>query len=136
VTRAAAILEPMTLDEVAKRLHRSRRWLQDFLRTLDNGSGRYWKQAGVKKLFSEEHFAALFKALPNEATSCPSSSSRPAKARHRSIAFEEPTSGDTWTDLQNALKRPRRGKPGTAGNEKSNVVSLPRRAPQPSQGPR
>jgi len=100
----------MIIDEVAARMRKSRRWLQSFLRTLDNSSGRFWKHAGARKLFSEAQFAALYAALPNEATSCPSSSSGRDRVPRRSIAFGERTSGDTWTELQGALTAPRRSK--------------------------
>ena len=55
----------LTLPEVAGRLHKSPRWMQDFLR--NNPFGR---MAGRTRLFTEADVAAIIEALP-----CPSSSS-------------------------------------------------------------
>ena len=63
----------LTLDEVAARLHVSRRWLQGFLKGRPFG-----RMAGRKRLFTEDDFVSIINALP-----CPSSSSprEPGKAK-------------------------------------------------------
>lgn len=115
-----------SMDQVAERLHKSRRWLQDYLKEHP-----HYRLAGRTKLFTEEHIAALYEALP-----CPSSSSRPVKASPRSIAFGEPTSVATWTELQKLLTAPSRQKSYSNGESRSNAGSLRKRASQPSQMPR
>src|SRR6266851_8698686 len=77
-----------TLDDVAERLHKSRRWLQDFVRGRPIG-----RLAGRTRLFTEADVLTLIEALP-----CPSSSSSRAKARARISRSEGRTSDGTLTE--------------------------------------
>jgi Helix-turn-helix domain len=48
-----------TLPEVSERLHKSTRWMQDFLRERPFG-----RKAGRTWLFTEDDIAAIIEALP------------------------------------------------------------------------
>src|SRR6516225_6167665 len=74
-----------TVDDVAQRLHKSRRWLQTFLR--DRPIGRL---AGRTRLFTECDVLRLIEELP-----CPSSSGRRARVKRRTTTSGAPTSGST-----------------------------------------
>src|ERR1043166_5988507 len=56
--------ELFTLDETAKKLRVSRRWLQGFLRNRP-----YGRMAGRRRVFTESDITAIIESLP-----CPSSS--------------------------------------------------------------
>ena len=86
----------LTLPEVAGRLHKSPRWMQDFLR--NNPFGR---MAGRTRLFTEADVAALIEALP-----CPSSSLS-ATAPHSGISAA-PSEASLWTRAQKLLTESRR----------------------------
>jgi hypothetical protein len=103
------------MDQVAERLHKSRRWLQDFLRGRDIG-----RLAGRTKLFTDADILRLIEALP-----CPSSSSRRASRRTGRSAAR--ISGGTLTEaLALASERsPPKCSKGSSG--KSNVVPMPSR---------
>jgi hypothetical protein len=88
------------MEEVAARLGKSRRWLQDFLR--DHPYGR---MAGRKRLFTESDITALIEELP-----CPSSSVRPAPANRRIGPSGGHTSGSALTKLRERLTEGSRGK--------------------------
>src|SRR6516162_2586361 len=77
-----------TVDELAGRLHKSRRWLQAFLRGRNIGL-----LAGRTRLFTESDVFRLIQELP----ACPSSSSRPGKAKARIGRSAARTSGSMWT---------------------------------------
>jgi hypothetical protein len=67
-----------TIEEVAGRLRKSRRWLQDFLRSTPrdhNGIG-FYHLAGRTKLFTEGDIARIVECLP-----CPSNSFEGQEAR-------------------------------------------------------
>jgi excisionase family DNA binding protein len=105
-----------TMDEAAKKLRVSRRWLQDFIQDHP-----YYRMAGRKKLFSEEDITRLQGALP-----CPGSSSRPEKARRRIGTSAGSTSDSLWTRARELLTNGRRGASSSYGESRPNVVSLPR----------
>src|SRR5256885_193927 len=69
MSRAAP--EIYTINDVAERLHVSRRWFQDFLRGKP-----YGRMLGRKRVFTEADIAALIEEL-----ACPSGSSLPARAK-------------------------------------------------------
>lgn len=54
---------PITMEQCAKRLHISRRTLQDLIRDYP-----FYRVAGRRKLFAEEDFKRLVNALPSPAT--------------------------------------------------------------------
>ena len=108
-----------TMDDVAERLHKSRRWLQDFIQEYP-----FYRLAGRTKLFTEGDIARLIEALP-----CPGSSSRPAKAKRRTGTSAESTSESLWTAARELLRNERPGRSSARGGAKPNVVSFPSPAP-------
>ncbi len=78
----------MTIPEVAERLHKSTRWMQDFLR--QNPFGR---MAGRTRLFTEADIAAIIEALP-----CPSSSSSATAPQTGTCVA--PSEASLWTKAQ------------------------------------
>jgi hypothetical protein len=114
-----------TVDDVAQRLHKSRRWLQTFLR--DRPIGRL---AGRTRLFTEYDVLRLIEELP-----CPSSSAHRARVKRRTITSGAHISAST---LKRALalagEKSRKG--FSARNETtSNVVQWQDRASRPSLKP-
>ncbi len=96
-----------SLDDVAQRLHKSRRWLQNFLRGRPIG-----RLAGRTRLFTDSDVVLLIQELP-----CPSSSGRRARVKRRAITSGAPTSAST-------LKRgtwhwPARNRHGTASSARN-----------------
>lgn len=98
-----------TMDEAAAELRMSRRWLQSFIQ-----QNPFYRIAGNKKLFDQEHIDQLWKALP-----CPSDSKRPAKAARRSIVSVGHSSESELIELRNLLKNERRRPSSNAGETKS-----------------
>jgi hypothetical protein len=86
----------LTLPEVAGRLHKSPRWMQDFLR--NNPFGR---MAGRTRLFTEADVTALIEALP-----CPSNSS--SVTGHPAGISAAPSEASLWTRAQRLLTESRR----------------------------
>jgi Helix-turn-helix domain len=83
----------LTVEDVAERLHVSRRWVLDYVRGRPIG-----RMAGRKRLFTEIDLTSIIAGLP-----CPSSSSRRAKARARIGRCEARTSGSELTKLRERL---------------------------------
>src|SRR5262245_66361965 len=101
-----------TMDEVAGKLRKSRRWFQDFLQDHP-----YYRRAGRTKLFTDEDVNRLIEALP-----CPGSSSRSVKGRRRTGISGGSTSASLWKTEQELLncERPKRSSPH--GDERPNGV--------------
>jgi hypothetical protein len=113
-----------TMDEVAGKLRKSRRWLQEFLHDHP-----YYRLAGRTKLFTEEDINRLIEALP-----CPGSSSRHAKAGRRIGTSGGSTSGSLWTTARELLTGERPPRSLRRGSGKPNVVNFAdrqSRRPQP-----
>jgi hypothetical protein len=79
-----------TMEEVAQRLHKSRRWLQDFVRNHP-----FYRLAGRTKLFTEGDIARLVEALP-----CPSGSNPQEKAARRIGTSGAPSSESLLTEAR------------------------------------
>ena len=77
-----------TMVQVAERLHKSRRWLQSFLRDHP-----YYRLAGRSKVFTEADITKLVESLP-----CPSNSYRPVKASRRTSRSAAHTLKSTLTE--------------------------------------
>ena len=60
-----------TMDEVAERLHKSRRWLQDFIQRYP-----FYRLAGRTKLFTEGDIARLIEGQAPEAHPAPAKAKR------------------------------------------------------------
>jgi hypothetical protein len=118
---ACKIPAVFTMDETAEKLRVSRTAMQDIVKRHP-----YYFANGHKKLFTEQHVLMIIDGLESETRrKCLSSSSPQKKAAPRSIAFAEPTSNDTWIELQRRLTKPKRGASSRPSPSKSNVVSLP-----------
>src|SRR5262245_15415848 len=88
-----------TMDEAATRLHKSRRWLQDWLEDhpADRFGNPYFAQLGRTKVFTDDDLNRILAAC-KEDQRCHSSSSRRVKAGVRSGGFVAPTSDATLTE--------------------------------------
>lgn len=106
----------ITMDEVAKRLCVSKRWLQDFLKTRPFG-----KLAGRRRLFTEADVVAIFEELP----SCRSISVPRVKEKAQTMKFAGRTSGNELSDLRELLTAGRPQKSSRASKMKSNVEPFP-----------
>jgi hypothetical protein len=82
----------VTVAEVAARLHKSKRWLQEFLREKPFG-----RSAGRTRLFTEEDIAAIIDSLPRASCS--------KQVESSSVAV--PSEAALWRKAQALLKRPR-----------------------------
>ena len=87
-------LKRYVIEEVAAELRVKKRWLAEFLRAhpCDQYGEPFYRLAGRVKLFTDSDVARIYKALP-----CPSSQSRPVRARRR-IGQAEITSANTLTE--------------------------------------
>src|SRR5262249_16427939 len=103
------------MDETARQLRVSRRWLQDFIRHHP-----YYRSAGRKKLFTAEDINRLIEAM-----SCPGSSFRPAPAKRRSITSAGPTSASDLTTALELARQTRRSAFSRPGASEPNVVNFP-----------
>jgi len=90
---------PYTLAEAAARLHKSKRWLQDWLsRNPVDAAGRpFYSQLGRDKLFRECDIDRILDAAAR-AVPCRSNSSRRGQARRRTGRSEELTSKSLWIE--------------------------------------
>ena len=105
-----------TMDETARQLRVSRRWLQDFIQCHP-----YYRNAGRKKLFTAEDINRLIEAM-----SCPESSSLPAPAKRRSTMSAGPTSASDLTTALELARQTRRSAFSRLGVSAPNVVNFPK----------
>jgi len=104
------------MEEVAAKLGKSRRWLQDFLR--DHPCGR---RAGRTRLFTPSDLAKLIDALPlEEPVPCRSRSSRRRPAARPTIGPAAHTSESEWTEALRLVSKARNARK----NQKNNVVPI------------
>jgi len=94
------------IEDVAQKLHKSPRWLHDFLKKYP-----YYRKAGRTKLFSETDIQMIYEALP-----CHSSS---LKENHHIGTSAAPSEVSLWMKAQALLteKQPKRS--GQKENMKS-----------------
>ena len=116
-----AALNMMTMEEAAETLRISRRALQEIIKRHP-----FYVPNGRRKLFTEADLAAIVAGLRREVDECRSNSSRPASAKRRIGRSVEPTSASAWTRAQELLTKPSRNRSSQPGDERSNVVPLPR----------
>jgi hypothetical protein len=113
------------MEEVAAKLRKSRRWLQDFLQDHP-----YYRLAGRTKVFTDEDIDRLIEALP-----CPGSSSRRDKGKRHTGTFGARTSESLWTTARELLTGGRPPRSSQHGDGAQNVVSFPSSNPM-STNPR
>ena len=92
---ACGVIDPtLTLDDVAKIIHKSRRWLREWLR--DNPRDAYdrplYVMAGRTMLFTDQHVKRILESLP-----CRSRSFLPATPGQRTSTSGARTSVSEWT---------------------------------------
>jgi hypothetical protein len=119
--RREALGKLRTLSEAARDLHKSRRWLQDFLsrNPVDSESRPFYRLAGRTKLIDEDAFHRIYEALP-----CPSNSLPRAPAAPRTSRSEEPTCASTWIEAAALLKEPLLAASCATSKSRSSVVSI------------
>jgi hypothetical protein len=102
----------LTLDEVACLMHKSRRWLREWLR--DNPRDAYdrplFGEAGRTLLFTQAHVQRIVETLP-----CPSSLSRPVKRKQRTSISAGSISVSQWTRAAELTSDPSL-KPSSSGS--------------------
>src|SRR6266568_2784423 len=116
----------LTMDDTASRLHKSRRWLQDWLRNhpVDRNGEPFYTPLGRTKIFDERDIQRIRDALKEEAR-CRLNSSRRGQAKRpigRSAAL---ISGDMLTEALRLASARSPQKCSVNSNGPSNVVSLP-----------
>ena len=119
----------LTVDEVAARLRTKPRKLKEWLRKrkgVDNQGRPYYRSFGRTKLFSEADVSRIIEALP-----CPSSSSRPVKARRTGRSAGR-TSESLYTEAARLTGKQwlASNSPGSSG--RSNVVTFPKEDQTPA----
>jgi hypothetical protein len=104
-----------TIDGAAERLHKSRRWLQDWLRghPADRFGTAFYAQLGRTKLFTDEGLSRLLAACMEDQR-CHLSSSRRVRAGASSGGYAAPTLDATLTEALALSRRPRREIPQEA----------------------
>jgi hypothetical protein len=107
---------PITMDECARRLHISRRLLQDILKAHPH----YRIVGGRRKLFAESDFNALVRALP-----CRSASAIPDRARRRSTPSAGRTAASISTEALALATAGKRKRSSCESATTSTVVPFP-----------
>jgi hypothetical protein len=85
----------LTMNEAAAALRMSRRWLQDFIRTMPP----CWLAAGHRKLFDEKAMERICEATRREAAY-----SAPVRAKKPVVRYTGPIAGSASKELAELLK--------------------------------
>ncbi len=91
----------LTIDDVARRLHKSRRWLQDWLRNhpFDRNGEPFYTPLGRTKTFDERDIQRI-RATLKEEEQCRLNSFHRGRGGRRTIASGAPTSESTLTEAR------------------------------------
>src|SRR6267154_3757760 len=93
-----------TLKEAATELHKSKRWLQDWIaeNPVDHCGRPFCSRLGRTRLFQDSDLSRILEAT--RGTPCPSKSSRRVKAKARTIQSGGNISASLWIEAQELLK--------------------------------
>jgi hypothetical protein len=120
----AMIAAPLTMQAAAAALGVSRRWLQDFLKSIPPCH----LQAGHKKLFDEAALAAVREAMREKARETCHLPSSPRRRDDRRIgASAGPSSATILTEARRLASAGSRKSSSPNGEPKRNVVPFPGR---------
>jgi hypothetical protein len=126
-----------TMHEAAERLHKSRRWLQDWLREhpADRFGRPFYAPLGRTKVFTDDDLRRILIAAMEDER-CRLDSSRHGR-RHgmRHGEFAAPTSASTLTDARALARKHSPRKSAENSNATSKVVSLPTNKQPPLRQP-
>src|SRR5262249_25884607 len=113
-------------EEAAERLHKSRRWLQDWLRDhpADSLGKPFYAQLGRTKVFTDDDLRRIL-AAAMEDERCRLNSSPRGRPNMRHGGFAAPTSGSTLTKAGGPEGKHSRRKSAEGSNVTSKVVSWP-----------
>ena len=120
MSRTAALI----MDEAAKALHRSRRWLQEWLRAhpTDGYGVPFYSPLGRAKLFTDADISRILETVREQERCRLSSSHRQRPAGRHTSPSAAPSSESTLTE---ALRLANGGRPPrscASGKSRSNVV--------------
>jgi hypothetical protein len=96
----------LTLIEAAAELHKSKRWFQDWLakHPVDAYGKPFYSKLGRTKIFREADIARILDATMS-VPQCPSSLSRRASVKRRTIQSGGHTSESLWIEAQKLTGR-------------------------------
>jgi len=112
------MIQLFTMNEVARMMRKSRRWLDHFI--VDHP---FYRKAGRTKVFTETNVRQLIEALP-----CPSGSDRRARRIQRRGRSEARTSASPLSEALALAKERSPSRSSSKSSERSNVVSFPNEA--------
>src|SRR3569833_2758449 len=112
----------LSLDEAAAELRKSRRWLQQWLRThpRDKHGEPFYTPAGRDKLLHDTDIARIELAL-REGMTCRSNSGRRGQGKRRTMKSAGPIDGSAWKQAAELLNDPTL----LSGCERSKNASTP-----------
>src|SRR6266568_985215 len=115
----------LTMDDTASRLHKSRRWLQDWLRNhpVDRNGEPFYTPLGRTKIFDERDIQRIRDALKEEAR-CRLNSSRRGQAKRPIGRSAAPTSKSMWTEAAELTGSPLLCSNSASSNARSNVANI------------
>ena len=132
MSRVAAL----TMDEAAKALRKSRRWLHDWLakNPVDAAGRPFCSKLGRTRLFRETDIERILDAAREQ--SCRSNSSRPAPASRQTGRSGGRIAESLWIEAQKLIGKPLPVANSPSSKKPSNVVSIRQsdqnQTPQPS----
>jgi len=126
-----------TMKEAAERLHKKRRWLQDWLRDhpADAAGTPFYSPLGRTKTFDDGDIARI-RAAAREEERCRLNLSRRGKAKARTGRFVAPISADMLTEALGLAGERLPAKCLNRSSDQSNVANFPSAANRPSRARR